>query len=465
MNMETKDIHIYKEIEKAAHEVFANMNAKPGAYTAKEIEKSIYKEIFFCNDFDKNKAYTIEVDGFKCSFLAHDVFRVLLSYEKIFKIRKQEKAVFTRVEKEENTAVSFELPKQAKNLAKSVSGKNEHTYTTETQYVCIDTESRAMVATNGHIMTVISLPDMKVSENASGQYILSPDMVKHGKGVLSIGKDGVAVCGNDAEECYNSGRDYSRFPNWRSVCNRVHTPIDLGAKFKEIKKIAKSVGKESTHGHIIVSGCKDSECLTIQGRNESKGQNISYSVNIGNALQFDFSICVNHEFINKVPCADTLYIYSSGIFSFVWDGGFSIIMPVMKEGNIYPSYEGDGLNLLEISGIDKREQPCNGNNIETVSVSVKNEQVIEARKPEISTIYKPKSETLHAKRFTMMQTRISRRMRRLLAISNYASRINKESAISGRQIQFGGSNHIMLRSMREAGKSPPYISKKRTKLK
>lgn len=89
------------ELVKIADGVFEKTNIKAGTYTAAELQKEkdangntinyvIEKEL-------TNKSYEVCVEGFKCSFLACQVFNLVWRFEQLAGVKSSEKKRFVRM--------------------------------------------------------------------------------------------------------------------------------------------------------------------------------------------------------------------------------------------------------------------------------------------------------------------------------------------------------------------------------
>ena len=97
--METKDLIIYNGIFAAAEHVFNNTKCPAGEYTAKELSKNMlykyfYKDSFFNNEIDN--IFSVEFDGYKCSFPAGSAFNICAEIETAWGIPSARRKKFIR---------------------------------------------------------------------------------------------------------------------------------------------------------------------------------------------------------------------------------------------------------------------------------------------------------------------------------------------------------------------------------
>ena len=91
-----KDLKIYQELSAAAVTVFnEGIDAPAGIYKLSELakvgttSKTAPKGVFFRSDYDTDKAITLSVEDFICSFPACQVFRLAHRFEALAQVARR----------------------------------------------------------------------------------------------------------------------------------------------------------------------------------------------------------------------------------------------------------------------------------------------------------------------------------------------------------------------------------------
>lgn len=300
----------------------------------------------FVDGYEYDQIYTVTVDSFTCSFPADGVFALLRKIATAWGIKSVFRAKFVRKPQHADNVVSFDVPKVAKYVTKAVS---DDELRPALNHVCIDTEKRVIIGSDGHIMTVASVPDMMVSEKAEKEYMITPDALKGGKGFLYITENDTVENLNEVSSIYKNAHGYA---NWKSVCPLVceNEYINLSGVWKEFAKEIKTATKfadKSTKGVILsgASGCKHIEI-------EAAGKVSRFD--LPDAIPFDFKVKIRGTYISCVSQSEKLYFGGGGQLVFCFDGGFSMLMPMYFEyGNIgiIPQHDRK-TSVIELCGID-----------------------------------------------------------------------------------------------------------------
>lgn len=348
--MNEKDLLIYNEIANVANDVFNNLDIEVGTYAPADVEKYFFrKPMAFVDGFDSDKIYTVTVGTFSCSFPADGVFYLLKQVATAWGIKQAFRAKFVRKPKQADNVVSFDVPKAAKEVAKAVA---KEAYNPVLDYACIDTEKRCLVASDGHIMTVVSVPDMAVCEDAKKEYLVTPEVLKSGKGTLNIFANETIENAGKVSKC---AEDYVRgYVNWRGVCPMVSESeyISLAGVWKEFIKEIKTATKlaDSASKGVVLSGVSGGKHINIEA-----GGRVS-RLELLEAVPFDFKVKAKGTYIMSVPQSEKLYFSSGNQLIFVFDGGFSLIMPQSfghdyNDVGIIPG-QNRKKPILELCGID-----------------------------------------------------------------------------------------------------------------
>ena len=371
--MNHKDLSIYQEIANVAKNIFNNIVCPAGKYTPQDIAKYIQIEetkekhpkydtdiITGCKytfktdspfswaaDFDPLQKYAVSVDTFSCGFNAWGVFSILKKVATAWGIAAAYKVEFIRKAETAPVAVSFSVPAVAKDLVKTPAAVAKETpekiiYT----FVAVDTRRRALIVTNGILISAVAVSDMFVSEDAAAVYLISPELIKTGKGSISIDTAGTAA--NDTGVSFPVSEDAKQFPRWERVLPAVseYQRINIGNKvFSNIKKEIAAVAKQQKQSVPVVclSGTAGVSELLIKYAISWENDTVqTRRVSLPQPCPFDFSVPVAAKRLAAVPVAESIYIsgftnrYSSGSYSganivFTANENVSLLIPTLDK--------------------------------------------------------------------------------------------------------------------------------------
>ena len=382
--METKDFIIYQAIASAAQNVFNKMNVDAGKYSAKELHAIICKDAanapapgdddaekapqLFASDFDGSDVIRVSFDGYKCSFLAGDVFSTLSQIETAWGVPTARRAKFIRAAAAASVAVRFDLNAVFKDVIKArLTDKNEIEMRPNMKYICVDTQRRAVVASDGHILNAVAVPNMFVSGDAEKHYIINADLVKTGKGTLTI--DTAGNCTINGQTC--AARSDLRFPNWESVAPavaescKIYLGIDV---FKRLQKTVATVAKNHCLGHVSLSGVAGENYISVCAVDIDFNKELKINVDVPQPLTFDFHILILAKRFAAVPVAvDSLYLHpfksGAGCLLFAADNVISLLMPLCDDDIKFPVISGDAetrpaVDVAKFAALDAENTPA-----------------------------------------------------------------------------------------------------------
>jgi hypothetical protein len=382
--METKDFIIYQAIASAAQNVFDKMNVDAGKYSAKELHAIICKDAanapapgdddaekapqLFAPDFDGSDVIRVSFDGYKCSFLAGDVFSTLSQIETAWGVPTARRAKFIRAAAAASVAVRFDLNAVFKDVIKArLTDKNEIEMRPNMAYICVDTQRRAVVASDGHILNAVAVPNMFVSGDAEKNYIINADLVKTGKGTLTI--DTAGNCTINGQTC--AARADLRFPNWESVAPAVaeSCKIYLGVDvFKRLQKTVATVAKNHYLGHVSLSGVAGNNYITVCAVDIDFKKEFKINVDTPQPLTFDFHTLIQSKRFAAVPVAvDSLYLHpfksGAGCLLFAAENVISLLMPLCDDDIKFPVISGDAetrpaVDVAKFAALDAENTPA-----------------------------------------------------------------------------------------------------------
>ena len=385
--METKDFIIYNGIIDAARRVFGNVKCPAGEYSAKELSKNLLLKYFwdenFWNSNEFDEIIKIEFDGFCCSFPANSVFNICADIETAWGIPSARRAKFVRAADSAAPVVSFDVPSFSKTIINAVCP--ERIPAAEScKYICIDTRRRAIVSTNGKVLTAAAVPDMFVNSapemkhdlhpGAGGRFCVDPILLKSGKGTLIIDENGNAANGTQIKEIFS----FYPFPAWEKVLPAVSdsAAVVLGKQFAALKKAILAAAKYSnTENSVVILRAVNNlqrpeiEIIGYKENNENenapavqeKAQKIELSAPVP-----PFIIAINGKDINAVATAQKMYVISENSpVIFTDEKYFALLMPVQLDKTPYKnnsfSTETGTLEILDICkfpALDSENSPA-----------------------------------------------------------------------------------------------------------
>ena len=320
-----KDLKIYQELSAAAVTVFnEGIDAPAGIYKLSELakvgttSKTAPKGVFFRSDYDTDKAITLSVEDFICSFPACQVFRLAHRFEALAQVAAKDRAVFTReaARGELVAVVSF----GAATVEDLKACADKKSIRERMKGVFIDVAAGMSCCSDGRALNVSRLVHAQAFDLDALNYggvILPRDFVKAAKGCeISIYKDNeeiIAVASNGAT-C-NAIPGY--YPNFKSVFS--HVDASRAVQFKNIRalqKAAMAVAKTTNNNKVFISGLNSDQFITVSANGE--GGEISRLVALSSPLTFNFAIKCEATELKKINSAvNAFYIALSGNFAFI----------------------------------------------------------------------------------------------------------------------------------------------------
>lgn len=209
--MNAKDFEIYQEIAKVAAAVFDNIQCAPGKYAPADIAKYVdieeikeynhkYNQYVvtgvkyqwkngapfgWAENYDPCQIHAVSVDTFSCTFNSWGVFAVLKKVATAWEIPAAYKCTLIREKETAAAVVSFNVPAVAKDIIKvPVANVKDQPEKIAYHFVAVDTRRRCLVVTNGNILTAVAVDEMNVAKDAAAVYLISPELLKTGKGTV-----------------------------------------------------------------------------------------------------------------------------------------------------------------------------------------------------------------------------------------------------------------------------------------
>ena len=189
----------------------------------------------WCEGFDPTTAYTVAVDGFSCRVVAWKIFDVLDRAARSLDIPTAARVTFERPRAASPVVASFSLSTTAARELAACCAKDE--LRPVLNGVQLDTRRRVLVASDGHVLRVVSLgAALTVDESAAAaSYIIPADIIKSGR-VVTITADGIA-----ATDKKSAPAIAGRFPNWAAVVPSVSDAGRVSLTADQWKNLKKAV--------------------------------------------------------------------------------------------------------------------------------------------------------------------------------------------------------------------------------
>ena len=366
--MEANNKKIYFEVVKIAQNIFESLNIAAGQYKPADVAKYIDAKDadLWKDDSAAAELYTVTDGAFCCSFMGAGVFRMLAKLGTAWGIATADRAVFTRKAKTAPAVVRFTVPTAAKEAIKAAAHRDE--LRKVMNYICVDTQRRALVASDGMALSVVSLPDMETVAGAKDKYLIHPDIFKSGSGSVVIRQNDTTENGDIIRENLEG-----RFPNWESVCNDAsdENALNIGKDWKKFKKAIKTAAKYSgSRGVVAVRGVAGSDSVEIvscyeKHEDRSAEKKEIFKLTAPAPASFCLLFCARH--IDKIKEANRVYISSSSdaiLFAAPEKNIFLMVMPVCPDSYGYKLMEfeikktGREKNILNICGISEESAPA-----------------------------------------------------------------------------------------------------------
>lgn len=283
---------LHTQLKEAAQRVFAELKIRPGKYSATEADKALnlsgmmdeiaaarYESRQYPATEQRNAAkiagvmadldtagipdeiITITCEAFNASMPAALVFAKLAEWEKTFKIKTADKAIFIKEEEGEVIASCVvEFPKEAKHIANYVGADP---WKPVLMGVCLDVVNSCIVATDTHVLTEIPVIVSSI-EGELNKLIIDPKVIKAVAGQrceIRLIKDAeknisIRTEKGDVYTCENIKGNY---PNYRRVYPKVNRDglVEI-ADIKSLATFAKGVVKQAK------SAGKSEPCILIE---------------------------------------------------------------------------------------------------------------------------------------------------------------------------------------------------------
>ena len=340
-----KDLAIFAEFVKIGREAFEFVNIEPGEYSLAELVKYINKaEKDRRPVWDEKQADTlgelrrVEVDGFACSFPLSGVFDLLSKTATAWSVPTAARPRFVREKEEAPAVLTVEVPTAAREVAKACDKKAREGYQA-LSYVLVDTERRALVASDSFVLTVCAAPFMEKAEGCSAQYLVPASLVKSGAGRLVIDTNEKAANGSQVADLHDAP---TRWPAWARIFPQVSDTDGLTLDDKTRRALVKTVAELSKLAEVEQDAYnKDIRRVVIVGeaytsrlhvlarrrvvvKNEAgepaeSWQFIDKAVNLPAELSRSFVLPFNGPRFATLPAFDTMYI-KAGTAAAVFEG-------------------------------------------------------------------------------------------------------------------------------------------------
>ena len=305
---------IYNAVANVAQRVFASFDAvlfQPGKYDV----PAVLNRIKTCKAYQDETAETaakeivkITVDTFTCSFRAEDAFSLLKQLGTAYQIPAACRATFTKKAETAPVAVSFRVFGGLKDLCSRVSKDTLHPCF---NYICVDTKRRALIVCDQYTLSAVPVPEMYVSQDAKETYLITPAVLKAGKGICNIDTNGTAT-NADAVSAVDANIKY---PNAARVLSAVPAEfITLGKKeFAQMKKHVAAAAKFGNNTPVILkadAGAKEIEIIGYKenAEDETAQETRRVFVSVPMAVPFSFTVAVAADRLGKVLAAEKMYL-------------------------------------------------------------------------------------------------------------------------------------------------------------
>jgi len=353
---------IYAKLAEKAKEVFDCLEIPSGVYSAKDVNNLIP---FTTKGVDSEKISTPIYDGrwkmdpmetisisegsFGCEFKAWRVFAYMAKFEKL--VPAKDRVKFEKVAEEGTPVLNLTVPKNIGKLPKCV-GKDE--LRPVMNYVCYDVERHALVATDGHVLSVVHCDCELLSEEHKTSMILIDASLIKKDAELSISKTEFGYCTN------NIVVSEIKYPKWYAVIPQFHE--DEGIKFSKeawrvLQKTVKEISKACKMEYIHLFADEGNNSITVKGDNIDYNITQEKNIEVPCVIRKSFHVAVNAKNFAKIDEADSMWIqggdYALGFSS---NENTSILMPSLASGIIAADKRERTIDLLELSGIIRKEE-------------------------------------------------------------------------------------------------------------
>lgn len=279
-----------------------------GSYRASEIQKELFKSMYFDDDFNQSETRKVEVENFCCEFQQGSIFKVVANFERIAGIGKQAKLFEAKDDQyaTEQGGLFFKLRKEMVELCDFVD-RTHQTYAMD--YIFVDAESHRLVASDGHKLVAVPI-------NITGAWGNTKDLLIDCKafkkmcGKLKNKQEAEimvsSVCDLRARTYVNyegivsSVDDGQSYPNWRGCFSKVSD--DMAVRFSDWQKVKNIIKAHAANDVMFISGKRGSDKVMLSF---SDGES---TVQLQKSLKHGFKICMNVEIMLEPAQIDTLYL-------------------------------------------------------------------------------------------------------------------------------------------------------------
>lgn len=319
MNSFELNTAIYNEVTKAAAAAFEFLRIAPGTYSAAQVVTAINKKAATWNDdapgvCDEDGIISINIDNFACRFPLQLSFDILAKMATAYEIPTKARASFERADEQRPALLVLDVPTAAREVAKAVLKKDPERPALTFAYY--DTERRALVGTNGQVLTVCAAPSAQLAPEANDRkgFLIAPALLRSARVTADTvnATDGHKVAESPA----------LRFPNWYGVFPELRDTdaLTLGkdtaaALRKAVATATKYAEAESGPNgfvkYVAIFGEAYTDRLTVRARRRNGADGWQYTdttVQLPADLSRSFSLTVNGETFATLPAFSTLYV-------------------------------------------------------------------------------------------------------------------------------------------------------------
>lgn len=333
------NLAILAKLYEIAERVWQKMSqGTPGSYRANEIQKELFKSMFFHDDFDQCEVCKVEVGSFHCEFQRGGVFNVVANFERIAGIGQKAHLFEYNGNKyaSERGGLTVEIRKDMMELCDFVN-KEDSSYVTSDIFV--DADNNRLVATDGHKLVAIPaiitgawgetknlLIDCKAFKKICGK------LKKGGKTKLNI----TSMCDLSFITYVNyegivSSVQSESYVNWRNAIGKVSN--DMAVRFSDWQEV-KRIIKAHSGDVVFLFGERGSDKLTLSFDDGSA------FVQLQGPLKHGFKVCMSMLTMLMPIQIDAIYInkaYNHPLYATNNAGYVYILCPMGG----YDGYVGD----------------------------------------------------------------------------------------------------------------------------
>ena len=336
-----KNISIYNEMRAAAECVFnEGLCAPAGIYSLAELAKvgttckTAPAGVYFREEYNADKLFYINVDGFECSYPARRAFALAYKFERLAKVGTKARAVFQRADEHGEAVAIFTVDAVLCDSLAACEDPRKGCHP-QLQGVYIDLAAGLACCCDSFALNVSRLVDAQVFNADAltfGGVILSRAFIKAAKGCeLSIYKEGGTLCAvaSNGASCHEIPE---RYPNYKSVFSHVDesAPVRFAKSIRGLKKTAAAVAKAAGCEYVCLSGYNGDNFITISAQGD--GGEITRRVALAERLAATFAAACSAVRLKTINnAADTLYIAQNDSLVFAGAKCVAMIAPCDKK--------------------------------------------------------------------------------------------------------------------------------------